>query len=166
MKSLSHWNLIGFVLEYLSIRNLILPISPHDVFQSDQWLFGNIASLSAYLNISVSNNNYNINNDNNDNENIKNDNNKIVSNNKSIIGNDQKNLTHSIMNDVIEKDQIFPRNNQDNENISDEILITYLQLLIYFYCHCDVPGIVQGKKGIVWKKKVNELHFFHFFFNT
>ena len=148
MKSLSQWNSIGFVLEYLSIKNLTLPISPHDVFQSDQWLFGNIASLSAFININSGNNNIN-NNNNNDNDN----NNK--NNNENIKGNDQKDFDSSIMNDVIDNDQIFPKNNQDNENISDEILLIYLQLLIYLYCHCDVPGIVQGKKGIVWKKKVN-----------
>ena len=140
MKSLSQWSLLGFILEYLSIKNLTLPISPHEVFQSDQWLFGNIASLSAFININISNND--INNNNNNNNNNIDSNNK--NNNENIMGNDQ----------------IFPKNNQDNENISDEILIIYLQLLIYLYCHCDVPGIVQGKKGIVWKKKVNFSYFF------
>ena len=122
MMSLSHWNMIGYVLEFLSIRPLLLPLSPHDVFVSEQWLSGNIASLCPYIDIN-----------NNDNCIINNSN-------------------YNNLDNIIDK-------NQSHENISDEYLIIYLELLTYFYSNFDVPGVIKGIKGIVWKKQV--IHFHH-----
>jgi hypothetical protein len=99
-----------------------LPPSPRTVFQSEQWLSGNLASLLPYFSI--------------------------------------LNTSSKCIDDVTSSSKNIPSNeassprNKEEESISDNALESYLLLLIFFYCNYDVPGVIQGKKGIMWRKEV------------
>ena len=99
-----------------------LPPSPRVVFQSEQWLSGNLASLCPYFNV--------------------------------------LNASGSFVCDDISPHKIVPSSEAGSSNrkevdwMSDDTLESYLLLLIFFYCNYDVPGVIQGTKGIMWRKEV------------
>ena len=149
MTTLAGWKYIENSINYFLTQPLFLPISPHEVFQSEQWLSGNICSLAPYFNIidtEYDNNNVSNkvkdtwkNNDNNDN-----------SSNKMNIDNDSSNNKN-------ENNEKFHDNSEftkQNNIISDQLLEKYLLLIVHLACKYDVPGVIQGQKGIVWKKQV------------
>jgi hypothetical protein len=100
----------------------LLPPSPRAVFQSEQWLSGNLASLLPYFNI-------------------------LNTSSKCI-----DDVTSSPKN--IPSNEVSSPRNKEEEFMSDNALESYLLLIIFFYCNYDVPGVIQGKKGIMWRKEV------------
>ena len=123
IRTLARWESMGQALQCISALPP-LPPSPRVVFQSEQWLSGNLASLCPFFNVldalSI---------------NIRDDNSPQKSDSSSEVG------------------PCSPKNKEVGW-MSDDALESYLLLMIFFYCNYDVPGVIQGKKGIMWRKEV------------
>ena len=119
IRTLARWESMGQALQCISALPP-LPPSPRVVFQSEQWLSGNLASLCPYFNVL-----------------------------------DASSISHSPqkINSSSEKGIGSPKN-KEVDWMSDDALESYLLLMIFFYCNYDVPGVIQGKKGIMWRKEV------------
>jgi hypothetical protein len=126
MIRLANWEVIECTLGYISTFP-VLPLSPHVVFISEQWLSGNLTSICPYINILG-------------NTNTSSSTNNVTSNgavelNQEGAKDDKK---HSDRSGVI---------------MSDKVLESYLVLINTFYCNFGVPGLIEGKKGILWSKQ-------------
>jgi hypothetical protein len=124
LKRFTKWELLLDVFRYFLSPNLALPPSSHEVFQSGQWVSGNVASLAPFMELNPKysteipdlNENFE-----NKNENIE------VSHEKNIDG-DFK-----------------------STNISDEYIEIYILLIISLLRRFNIPGVLQGKKGLYLK---------------
>lgn len=105
-----------------------LPLSPHAVFESEQWLLGNLASLCPYFNIATINPSSPVTA-------------ARIDTLEVTYASEEVGKTHSALG-------------QGGEIIGDDVLETYLLLLVSLYSNFDVPGVIQGKKGIMWSKTV------------
>ena len=126
MATLATWSFMGPVIRCMSYFPP-LPLSPHVVFDSEQWLLGNLASLTPYLNITTIN----------------------PSSPVSTCRVDTPEVTYA--SEEVGK----AHSRQSEEIIGDVVLETYLLLLVSLYSNFDVPGVIQGKKGIMWSKTVS-----------
>lgn len=135
MTTLASWSVIGSVFRCLSFFPH-LPLSPHAVFDSEQWLLGNLASLSSYLHITTTSAEHH-------------------AWPLTTIRFDSPEVSHS----SVEEGKVYSNQGrgQDEGVISDDVLETYLLHLVSLYSNFDVPGVIQGKKGIMWSKTVRHL---------
>ena len=123
IRTLARWESMGQALQCISALPP-LPPSPRVVFQSEQWLSGNLASLCPFFNVldasSIG---------------IRDDHSPKKTDSSSEVG------------------PCSPKN-KEVDWMSDDALESYLLLMIFFYSNYDVPGVIQGKKGIMWRKEV------------
>jgi hypothetical protein len=129
MTTLACWSFIGPVIRCMSYFPH-LPLSPHAVFDSEQWLLGNLASLCPYFNIAT-----------------------ISPSSPVAAGRDDTSEVTYASDDV---GKAHTGQGQSEEVISDDVLETYLLLLVSLYSNFDVPGVIQGKRGIMWSKTVSQ----------
>jgi hypothetical protein len=125
MIRLANWEVMECALGYISTFPA-LPPSPHVVFISEQWLSGNLTSLCPYINI---------------------------------LGNTNSNNSNSNSSGALELNQEVTKDNKKHCDRSgvimcDKVLESYLVLINTFYCNFSVPGLIEGKKGILWSKQV------------
>jgi hypothetical protein len=129
MIRLANWEVMECALGYISTFPA-LPPSPHVVFISEQWLSGNLSSLCPYINILG-----NANSRNNSSNNSSSSSSGVLESNQEGTKDSKK---HSDRSGVI---------------VSDKNLESYLVLINTFYCNFSVPGLIEGKKGILWSKQ-------------
>jgi hypothetical protein len=121
MIRLANWEVIECALGYISTFPA-LPLSPHVVFISEQWLSGNLTSLCPYINI------------------LGTTNTKTNSNN-----------INSSSSGSLELNQEGTKDNKKHSDrsvvtMSDKVLESYLVLINTSYCNFSVPGLIEGKK--------------------
>eukprot|EP00596_Hydrurales_sp_CCMP1899_P002794 CAMPEP_0119055522 /NCGR_PEP_ID=MMETSP1177-20130426/75762_1 /TAXON_ID=2985 /ORGANISM="Ochromonas sp, Strain CCMP1899" /LENGTH=277 /DNA_ID=CAMNT_0007036063 /DNA_START=884 /DNA_END=1714 /DNA_ORIENTATION=- len=122
LKSFTKWEFLIDVFRFFLSPNLALPPSSHEVFQSGQWVSGNIASLAPFIEI----------------------------NPKNSIEIPDLNDKFEYKNENIEVSHID--GDVKNGNITDEYIEIYILLIISLLRRFNIPGVLQGNQGIVWIK--------------
>lgn len=118
LKSFTKWELLFDVFQYLLSPNLALPPSSHEVFQSGQWVSGNVASLAPFLDL----------------------NSKFLYDAPDSLGNENENKEVSHEKNM--------NHDLKNENITDEYIEIYILLVISLLRRFNIPGVLQGKPGL------------------
>jgi hypothetical protein len=117
-----HWKLFRNILDYLHRPQLALPPSSHEVFLSGQWLAGNVASFAPYLHILATS--------------------SVPSTpSPSLSDPNSKEVIHAADNEI------------DNDGtLTDETLERYLLVSVSLLRRFEIPGVLQGRGGVVWTR--------------
>lgn len=118
LRSFTKWELLFDVFQYLLSPNLALPPSSHEVFQSGQWVSGNVASLAPFMDL----------------------NSKFLHDVPDSLGNKNENqeISH----------ELTMTHDMENGNITDEQVESYILLVISLLRRFNIPGVLQGKQGL------------------
>jgi hypothetical protein len=113
--------------------SLALPPSPHPVFQSGQWLLGNLCSLLPHICILP----------------------RSIDEQVQAKSPSASNKTESKPDEVGMK---LPGNIEecavlDSDILPDEILSGYVNMIIALVIKYNIPGILQGRNGVVWDRQ-------------